>query len=403
MNKLYLALDGDGAGQHVGQAVLMDDAQSLHDVSNNINQGIQAVKDAILSLGGQVVSSGGDELVAILNPENASDIENIRQKFFEITGFSASVGLGNSLSQAGKSLLAAKLTGKDKVQMYEPSVEGIIDQAHEAVQSGSADEEQSKIDEHYIDPIMDEDAPYNENESIDDQNEEEIEGMPEEESDYNNEEDSEDFYEENPEDMMAYPEGLEEDIPDEHLQHEDIVPDGDIPMEDSDFQESPEESYEEEQSSKQNGDNQDFDSESEVSDFEQEPSIELQGEEPIDENQDNQDLETEKADPEMAPEDASLDEHLADSNNNEELLQRIAANLDLFKQNKPLMDQIKQSKPELYSAMLGLLQNMIELARMIDPQAVNSMDNPEQDQSEAIEAPQEDFIEGENSLPKQNG
>jgi hypothetical protein len=381
MNRLFLALDADNAGRNVGQAVLMDDAQMLHDISQKIDAGTNAVKDMILALGGQIISAGGDEMTAMLDPQHESKIEEMRAKYEEITGFSASIGLGNSLSQAGKALIAAKLTGKDKTVRYDQSVEDIINQAHQAVQDGTADEEQQKMDEHYIADTMDDEQAHMD-EDMSSEDSESYEASPEdmiqkpEDEDVEDSENSEPF-EPSPYDMIQKPEDVEDSISEDH-------------MLDEENEEMPEE--EEQQA--------------EPSEFEQEPTITLEGEDVLDENQ--EDPNAEKADPEMegpemATEADSLVDDLADADGNEEILQRIAANLDAFKQNKDLMEQIKEAKPELYSAMLGLLYNMIELARMISPEAVS----PEQE--EAVYVPsgndyqQQEEEEEQQQLPKQRG
>jgi hypothetical protein len=74
----------------------------------------------------------------------------------------------------------------------------------------------------------------------------------------------------------------------------------------------------------------------------------------------------------------ALTNELADVDTNEEILQQIASNLDAFKQNQELMDQLKESKPELYASILGLLQNMIELAKMINPESDPNMAQPQE-------------------------
>ena len=64
MNKLYVAIDGDNAGQQVGAAVLKDDAQLLNTISTKIKQGGQTVRDWVSANGGtgtagQVLTSNG--------------------------------------------------------------------------------------------------------------------------------------------------------------------------------------------------------------------------------------------------------------------------------------------------------------------------------------------------------
>jgi hypothetical protein len=429
-NKLYIFADGDGIGSLVGTYVLKDDVNAFIKQSKLIREGNRLLADWISSANGEVYNNEGDEIVGHIDPSRVKDLENIRQKYYETTGSSISIGLGNSLSQAGKALIAAKLTGKDKIVTYQPEIEDVINEAHQAVQAGTADDEQQKMDDHYIHAIAeDQQAPIDEE-------------MPQDE-------DSE-FYEESPEDMMQLPEGMEDSLPEDEMVDEDVVPDGEIPMDDDEYQDQYDEyqdqydeyqdqydryqdqydryqdqydEYQDQYDEYQDQNNEDAESDgeflvdlnedqsdieedfmtedeqSEPSEFEQEPTIALEGEDVLDENQ--EDLNAEKADPEMATEEDSIDADLADADVNEDILQRIAANLDAFKQNKELMDQIKEAKPELYASMLGLLHNMIELSKMISPDAVS----PEQEE-EMIDVPSGNIPQQqqlEQQLPKQNG
>src|SRR5271165_5932818 len=68
--------------------------------------------------GGQMISFGGDEGVFSAPPEFVELLESFRKDYEYIIGATLSIGYGTKPSEAGKALLEAKETGKDKVVQY---------------------------------------------------------------------------------------------------------------------------------------------------------------------------------------------------------------------------------------------------------------------------------------------
>ena len=157
-NMLFLAADMDDAGRTVGQAVLQDDPEALADVSAKIDAGIQDLCSWAMSIGGRRISSGGDEGTFSIPSEKIGEIEKIRQQIQAKTGFSMTVGIGQSLSEAGKSLIYGKLNGKDQVCQYSPEMDQAIAEAHSHAQSGQGSDEENKLDEAYLDQGQDQGA-----------------------------------------------------------------------------------------------------------------------------------------------------------------------------------------------------------------------------------------------------
>jgi hypothetical protein len=409
MNQLFLAFDGDNAGQHIGQAILANDVDMLNRASSKIKAGGQLIEGWVKESGGHVVSSGGDEGTFIIDPSKEGDLEELRSEYESVTGFTATMGLGHSLSEAGKALIAGKLTGKNKIVKYDDEVEEILHQAHEAVHAGTADEEQKKMDEHYIDPAM-----YS-------QDDDELYGGHAEESE---------------EDMMQFPEDSNDSFSDKDHDDSSEVEDQDWG---SDYDQSPNHSSDYDQSDLDlDEDQQRFAEDSgemplmpggpedmpgEESHSEDYPESEFESEEPIvleDSNKIEEDGGEDEAkadgvemsDGEEAPSENpdDLESELADVDGNEEILQRIAQNLAAFKENRAAMEQVKQANPELYQSMVELLQNMVEMARMIHPGVVNGNgagDIPEQEpQNPEQDSDMADAVAsaaGEQDLPKQRG
>lgn len=415
MNHLFVAFDGDDAGQHIGQAVLMDDIDALNETSEKIRQGGALIEEWVKNNGGQMISIGGDEGSFVIDPNLEHELENLRSQYRELTGFSATMGVGARLSEAGKALIAGKLMGKDQIVPYSDEIEDILTQAHRAVHEGTADEEQQKMAEHYIDPTMQDGSD---------------EEMPESE-----------------EDMMQAPEESHQDNEQEMMpEDQDIMPDEDSMPEDQDMlaqdqemapdQSEDEEMYEEGPDMEMDQDQEDLAEDlgempeapageeempAQESEFESEEPIHLESKNAATDDGDEEAkademiadaADEQPANEEEMPQDPSiedpqmLEDELGDTDGKEEIMQRIAQNLAAFKENRPLMDQIKQAKPELYQSILGLLQNMIELARMISPESLENEQNPLEEQSANPDEVPEDMVDqaaGEEELPKQNG
>jgi hypothetical protein len=425
MNRLFVAFDGDNAGQHIGQAILMDDAGMLNEMSQKINAGNQIIQQWVEQNGGQMISFGGDEGTFLISPEFESELENLRAKYQDVAGFSATIGTGLSLSQAGKSLIAGKLTGKDQIVRYSDEVEHVLSQAHNAVAEGTANEEQQKMDEHYLDATMGAADEFQMTDrGLEDQSEEDMMRLPEEDDEYQEQEDFDESYPESNQELSED----ENYQPDMDLDEDQMMYEDENVTPDMDFDQSQQDVSEEindmpimpEGGEEMPGE----ESQPEESDFENEVPIQLDAKNAVTENGEEEKKADEQVDEDFAMDAGNsseympsedmpaetnpdmLQDELEDVDGKEEILQQIAANLAAFKENRDLIEQIKQAKPDLYESILGLLHNMIELARIINPDFQNeSQANEATETADASQKP-EDMISdaaGESDLPKQRG
>ncbi len=150
MSNMYLSYDGDGCGKKVGRAIMANDEEALHEISAKIDLGHEIVKHWVAQQGGKVISGGGDEGSFTLPKEAIAHISELRKDYHFATGITISVGCGRSLSEAGRSLLAAKFRGKDQVAFYDESVEKDIRKARRNVKKGKASQEEYKLAEAYL-------------------------------------------------------------------------------------------------------------------------------------------------------------------------------------------------------------------------------------------------------------
>ena len=142
----FIAVDGDNIGVLVGQSVLKDDVKTLKATSSKINAGQAEIVDFIKRYGGEEISGGGDEFVFQIPDAMVQKLEELRQQYKRIVGATLSVGVGGSLSEAGKALAYTKVTGKDKVTPYSDHVEQTLVGIHKDPQG----EAQQKEDKAYL-------------------------------------------------------------------------------------------------------------------------------------------------------------------------------------------------------------------------------------------------------------
>ena len=146
----YIAADGDGIGKLVGRAVIANNVEELHKVSNRID----AAQDFILhwckDSGGTKISGGGDEFTAAIPPEAKNSLKDLRASIQKSFGYTISIGVGRSLSEAGTALLVAKLRGKDRIVYFNKHIKDDIKKAKRRVREGRASQEEYKLSEAYL-------------------------------------------------------------------------------------------------------------------------------------------------------------------------------------------------------------------------------------------------------------
>lgn len=147
---LYIAADGDGIGKLVGRAVIANDVDQLHKVSNRID----AAQDFILhwckSVDGIKISGGGDEFTAAIPADQKEKIKSLRDSVEKSFGYTISVGVGRNLSEAGTALLVAKLRGKDRIVYFNKHIKEDIKKAKRRVREKRASQEEYKLAEAYL-------------------------------------------------------------------------------------------------------------------------------------------------------------------------------------------------------------------------------------------------------------
>jgi len=147
---LFYAFDGDDIGIRHAQAILSDNVGEIQHISSEITDANAMVKQFVESNGGQMISFGGDEGVFTAPADFVNLLEDLRKKYEQTVGATLSIGYGSKPSEAGKALLAAKQTGKNKIVQYDENAEKYAQEAQQDRDSENApkleeSEEQKKI------------------------------------------------------------------------------------------------------------------------------------------------------------------------------------------------------------------------------------------------------------------
>jgi hypothetical protein len=143
-NLIYVAFDGDGIGNRVGQAILSDNPIELKTVSEKIELGNELWNRWAAQYGGIIYSSGGDQGLYAVKEQAKSNIEEMRRDYEFATGMTVTVGVGRTLSEAGKALLIGKARGKNMIVVYDAIVEQELDKLKLSLVQGTANAEEQK-------------------------------------------------------------------------------------------------------------------------------------------------------------------------------------------------------------------------------------------------------------------
>lgn len=143
--KLFVSFDGDHIGRMVGRASLADNPEEVARIAQSIERGNRLWASWAESHGGKVVNVGGDEGRLEIEADYLSELPGIREQYEGAVGSTCSVGIGTKLSEADRSLMAAKLQGGDRIQLYTEEVDEILAKVKEKTEA-------EKLSDEYLDP-----------------------------------------------------------------------------------------------------------------------------------------------------------------------------------------------------------------------------------------------------------
>jgi len=127
-NIIYIATDGDNIGASVERAALSNDIKEIKKQDKIIKRGNQTVRKWIKKRKGSIYIDGGDDISFTIHKKYLDEIEELRNKYHEATGYTITVGIGDSISEAAHAMVYGKLKGKNQVNRWTSEIESIISQ-----------------------------------------------------------------------------------------------------------------------------------------------------------------------------------------------------------------------------------------------------------------------------------
>lgn len=149
MPRIYLAMDGDDAGEAVTEAILHGTEQDAIDFSESIKKAFFDITDWVTDAGGgKIIFEGGDNILFTIDTDDTQSVaDTARGMYKHHTGHSATAGVGSSIQEAHKSLVVGKNTGKDKTVVWNEATADLYEVVREKEQRVKEFEEQEKVKE----------------------------------------------------------------------------------------------------------------------------------------------------------------------------------------------------------------------------------------------------------------
>lgn len=110
----YIGLDGDSIGKHIERILIEEDVDELEEFSLSVKNALSEIEKVVNQKKGKVIFSGGDSIL-FRGDFDIEFTENILDIFHKKTGKTASIGLGESTSEAYLGLKIAKSKGGNQV------------------------------------------------------------------------------------------------------------------------------------------------------------------------------------------------------------------------------------------------------------------------------------------------
>jgi hypothetical protein len=126
MGMVYIAANGDGIGEQIGNAIMSDDHQALSGLSRKFKEAHSNIEKWAQKKGGEIVASSGDEVIFSIPEEALNELESVKDTYAQASGTTLTIGIGQTISQASKALIYGKLNDKNQIVEYEPQMDDYI-------------------------------------------------------------------------------------------------------------------------------------------------------------------------------------------------------------------------------------------------------------------------------------
>lgn len=114
---IYYGIDGDKIGRKIETMFIKSEEENIKRFSELIDNAINRLEEIIIEKDGIIVFSGGDSI--LFKGDFTDDFcERLLEEFVRITGCTASMGIGSSLTETFLSMKIAKTFGGGRVLKY---------------------------------------------------------------------------------------------------------------------------------------------------------------------------------------------------------------------------------------------------------------------------------------------
>jgi uncharacterized protein YjbI with pentapeptide repeats len=113
---LFVRVDADSVGDQIELALLEGDTAGAQIIHNHVQESMKELRIFAEQNFGEILMQGCDDIFFNMLDcvENFERLEIARTEFFNRSGFTLSIGVGASLTEAVLSLTKAKLSGKNR-------------------------------------------------------------------------------------------------------------------------------------------------------------------------------------------------------------------------------------------------------------------------------------------------
>jgi len=125
--RVFVAMDGDNIGASVERAAMSDDLQTIIQQSKIIALGQKIIRAWAKKYDADIYIDGGDDIAMTVPKDAVKVLEVVRQAYQKATGFTITIGYGDSISHAGHAMLYGKLHGKNQINKWTQDLEDKLD------------------------------------------------------------------------------------------------------------------------------------------------------------------------------------------------------------------------------------------------------------------------------------
>jgi len=121
--QFYISIDGDDIGDKVQEAITGKGVPEAMKISKEIDKAQFGIADMIKELNGELIFQGGDNTFAQIPKTDLGTLHKFIDIYKENTGHTATVGVGETPLEANMAFTLGKNTGKNKVVIWDKSLE----------------------------------------------------------------------------------------------------------------------------------------------------------------------------------------------------------------------------------------------------------------------------------------